>query len=345
MKKALSLILALVMILALTACGSKTPADDGASDAAGSDAAVTTTVLKIGHVEAEDRSVHRALLTFKDELEAKTEGRIEVQIFPNAELGGDEELCEAVAMGTIQMALPSTSVLTAYNERIGVLDMPYLFNDAQAAFDALDGALGEQIDEWIAGNGFVSLGYIYNGPRSTTNNVRPIYTPDDLAGLKMRVMSSPVFITMYETLGANATPMSFSELYTGLQQNVVDGQENPPTLIYASGFQQVQKYLTMDAHVHNFLPILTNEAWLNSLSEADQAALKECCANFVKLQRETELSDNEDIVAKLEAEGMEVNYLTDEQYQLFVDKVQPMYDQYKAEWGTEIFDLATSFNK
>ena len=331
MKKLFATLLSLAMVLSL-GVGAQVKASE-------------PIVLKIGHVEAEDRSVHRALVHMKEKLEEQTEGRISVEIYPNAELGGDEELCESVAMGMIQMALPSTSVITAYNEQIGILDMPYLFNDAQAAFDALDGALGEKIDEWIQDSGFVSLGYIYNGPRSTTNNVRPIYTPDDLAGLKMRVMNSPVFITMYKTLGANATPMSFSELYTGLQQNVVDGQENPPTLIYASGFQQVQKYLTMDAHVHNFLPILTNKEWLESLSEEDQAILKQCCAEFVAEQRETELKDNEDIVSKLEAEGMEVNYLTDEQYQAFVDKVQPMYDQYKAEWGEEIFELAQSFNK
>ena len=227
MKKALSLILALAMILALTACGSKTDAPSGNGDTQ-TDPSAEKIVLKIGHVEAEDRSTHKALLIFKDEIESKTDGRIEVQIFPNAELGGDEELCESVAMGTIQMALPSTSVLTAYNERIGILDMPYLFTDAQSAFDALDGKLGEQIDEWIAGNGFISLGYVYNGPRCTTNSVRPIYTPDDLAGLKIRVMNSPVFIRMYEVLGANATPMSFSELFTGLQQHTVEGQENPP---------------------------------------------------------------------------------------------------------------------
>lgn len=342
MKKALSLILALVMILALTACGSKneTPGDNSDTQTP-----AEKIVLKIGHVEAEDRSTHKALLSFKDEIESKSDGRIEVQIFPNAELGGDEELCESVAMGTIQMALPSTSVLTAYNERIGVLDMPYLFTDAESAFTALDGKLGEQIDEWIAGNGFVSLGYVYNGPRCTTNSVRPIYTPDDLSGLKIRVMNSPVFIRMYEVLGANATPMSFSELFTGLQQHTVDGQENPPTLIYASGFQQVQKYLTIDNHVHNFLPILTNEAWLNGLSAEDQAILKECCANMVTNQRNIELEDNETIVAKLQDAGMEVNYLTDEQYQTFIDKVQPMYDEYKNLWGSEIFDLATSFNK
>lgn len=347
MKKVLSAILALAMTLSLAACGGNNASSGGGAtsgDKSGGAAQTTTTVLKIGHVEAEDRSTHKALLDFKAELEEKTGGRIEVQIFPNSELGGDEELCESVAMGTIQMALPSTSVLTAYHDEIGILDMPYLFKNAQAAFDALDGDLGAQIDEWIAGNGFVSLGYVYNGPRSTTNNVRPIYTPEDLKGLKIRVMSSPVFISMYETLGANPTPISFSELYTSMQQNVVDGQENPPTLIYAMGFQQVQKYMTLDEHVHNFLPILTNEAWLNSLSAEDQATLKECAANMVANQRNIELADNETILQKLADEGMAINELTDEQYQTFVDAIQPMYDTYKAKWGTEIFDLATSFN-
>jgi len=345
MKKTLSIILAAAMALPLAACGTgsgggTSPSVSGAS----SSGTASSVTLKVGHIEAEDRSTHKALLQFKDELEEKTGGRITVEIFPNGELGGDEELCEAVAMGTIQMALPSSSVLTAYNEQIGILDMPYLFQDAQSAFNALDGELGAQIDQWIAGHGFVSLGYLYNGPRCTTNNVRPIYTPDDLKGLKIRVMSSPVFIRMYEVLGANPTPMSFSELYTGMQQNVVEGQENPPTLIYASGFQQVQKYLTLDEHVHNFLPILTNEAWLNSLSAGDQAIVKECCADMVTNQRRIELEDNETIVGKLEAEGMEVNELTADQYQAFVDAIQPLYDEYKAAWGTGIFDLAASFN-
>ena len=177
MKKALSMVLALAMTLSLAACGggnggsggnaggSQPSGGSSAQQPSGGSADGETVSLKIAHVEAEDRSTHKALLQFKSDLEEKSGGRFQIEIFPNAELGGDEELCESVAMGTIQMALPSTSVLTAYNERIGVLDMPYLFKDAQSAFDALDGALGDQISEWIAGNGFISLGYTYNGPR------------------------------------------------------------------------------------------------------------------------------------------------------------------------------------
>ncbi len=342
MKKRKRMLLGLALLLGIVAivgCG-----DSSAGQEAGENDAKTTTVLRIGHVEAEDRSTHRALLLFQEELESKTDGRITVEIYPNSELGDDEELCEAVAMGVIEMALPSTSTLTAYEEKIGILDMPYLFEDEEAAFAALDKELGEQISEWISGNGFLSMGYTWNGPRCTTNNVRPIYTPEDLSGLKMRVMSSPVFIRMYEVLGANPTPMSFSEIFTGLQQNVVDGQENPPTLIYASGFYQVQKYLTIDNHVQNFLAILTNEDWYNSLSAEDQEILQDCCANLVATQREMELEDNQEIIQKLEDEGMEVNYLTEEQYQAFVEAIQPMYEEYMEVWGSEIFELAQSYN-
>lgn len=343
-RKVLSLALATAMTLTLVACGggNSNSGSQASSDGQASGEKIT---LQIGHVEAEDRSTHKALLQFKDELEEKSGGRFEVTIFPNSELGGDEELCEAVAMGTIQMALPSTSVLTAYNEQIGVLDMPYLFNDSQAAFNALDGELGDQINEWIGGNGFINLGFTYNGPRCTTNNIRPIHSADDMKGLKIRVMSSPVFTDMYKTLGATPTPMSFSELFTGLQQNVVDGQENPPTLIYASGFQQVQKYLTLDNHVHNFLAVLTNEAFYDSLSEEDQQVLNECVANMVDNQRSIELEDNETIVGKLEEAGMEINELTDEEYAAFVEAVQPMYQEYQAKWGSEVFELAESFNQ
>lgn len=182
MKKALALALALATALSLTACGggAKAPAASGSGSTANNGGGSASIVLKVAHVEAEDRSTHKALLEFEKEVEEKSDGRIDVQIYPNAELGGDEELCEAVAMGTIQMALPSTSVLTSYNEEIGVLDMPYLFKDSQSAFDALDGDLGSQISEWIAGNGFVSLGYTYNGPAAPPTAFTPSAPPPTL---------------------------------------------------------------------------------------------------------------------------------------------------------------------
>ena len=152
------------------------------------------TVLKIGHVEPEDRSTHKALLNFKKKVEERSKGSLKIEIYPNGALGGDVQLSEAVATGSLDMALPSTSVLTTYNDEFGVLDMPYLFKSSEAAFKALDGDVGKELNGKIASKGIDILGYSYNGPRSTTSKVKPIVTPEDLKGLKMRVMESPIFI-------------------------------------------------------------------------------------------------------------------------------------------------------
>lgn len=335
MKKVLSVIMIVALLFSLTACGGgNEPAGDG-----------ETYTLQLAHVEAEDRSTNDACLLFKDAVEEATNGAIKVEIFPNAVLGGDEELTESVALGEIQMALPSSSVLTMYAEQFGILDMPFLFTSSQAAFDALDGELGETLNGYLEGTGIINLGWAYNGPRSFTNNVRPINTVDDLKGLKIRVMSSPVCIDMVETLGASATPISFSELYTALEQGTVEGEENPPTLIYASGFHEVQKYLSLDQHQHNFLPIATNEEWFNGLPEEYQKIVAENAKTYlVDKQREIELQDNVDIRKKLEEAGMIVNDITPEAQQGFIDKVQPMYEKYYEKFGKDMFELALSFN-
>lgn len=333
MKKVLSVIMIIALLFCFAACGNGNETDE------------PTYTLKLAHVEAEDRSTNDACLLFKDAVEEATNGDIKVEIFPNAVLGGDEELTESVALGEIQMALPSSSVLTMYAEQFGILDMPFLFTSSQAAFNALDGELGETLNTYLEGTGIINLGWAYNGPRSFTNNVRPINTVDDLKGLKIRVMSSPVCIDMVETLGASATPISFSELYTALEQGTVEGEENPPTLIYASGFHEVQKYLSLDQHQHNFLPIATNEEWFNSLPEDYQKIVSENAKTYlVDKQREIELQDNVDIRKTLEDAGMIVNDITPEAQQGFIDKVQPMYEKYYEKFGKDMFDLALSFN-
>lgn len=272
------------------------------------------TVLKIGHVEPEDRSTHKALLNFKKKVEERSKGSLKIEIYPNGALGGDVQLSEAVATGSLDMALPSTSVLTTYNDEFGVLDMPYLFKSSEAAFKALDGDVGKELNGKIASKGIDILGYSYNGPRSTTSKVKPIVTPEDLKGLKMRVMESPIFIDFYKTLGANPTPMSFTELYTGLQQGTVEAQENPPSLTFANKFYEVQKYSTIDEHVHNFLAFLINDAKFKSLSADNQKILQEEAKAYVDEQRKMELADNEKAIKDLETIGkLQTNILTADQ--------------------------------
>lgn len=348
MKKFLTLALATTMALTLFACGSTTPATGDTATSTDGGTGTTSTgdsiVLTIGHVEAEDRSTHRALLEMKAELEEASGGRFQVEVHANGSLGGDMEMIESVSMGMIQMCLPSTSVLTAYTPEFGVLDMPFLFSSAQSAFSALDGDVGDQLGATLESKGFINMGYTYNGPRSMTNSVHPINTPDDLAGMKVRVMESPVFITLFETLGANATPMSFSELFTALQNGTVAAQENPPSLIYASRFQEVQSYLSLTEHVHNCLSVLTSLDFYEGLSEEDKALFDTACANLVTNQRAMELEDNQVYIDKLAEEGMEVNEISPENFELFVAKLEPMYEQYEGEFGQELFDLCRAHN-
>ena len=244
------------------------------------------------------------------------------------------------------MALPSTSVLTTYTDEFGVLDMPYIFKSSQAAFNALDGDVGKELAEKVKSKGIDILGYSYNGPRSTTSKVKPIEKPEDLQGLKMRVMESPIFIDYYKTLGANPTPMSFTELYTGLQQGTVEAQENPPSLTFANKFYEVQKYSSIDEHVHNFLAFLINDNKFKSLSADNQKILQEEAKNFVKEQRAMELKDNEKAIKDLETIGkLKTNILTADQKAAMRAALQPMYDKYEAKFGKAIFDLCAKYNK
>lgn len=342
MKKLLALMMSFIMILAtltlFTGCGGGEEAEEAAD----------TYTITLAHVEAEDRSTHQAALKFKEAVEEQTEGAVTVEIHANAELGGDTEIVESTANGTIQMCLPSTSVFTAYDPTWGILDMPFLFTSQDAAFAAIDGDLGAQLKDGTneQGLGFSILGYTYNGPRSMTNSVRPINTPADCEGLKMRTMESPVYISMFESLGASALPMSFSELYTSLQQGTVDGQENPPTLIYASNFHEVQDYLSVTQHVHNFLGVVINTDFFNGLPEEYQTIIQDASDTyFTAEQREMELADNETILETLQEAGMEVNEVSPENIQLFVEAMADMYAQYEEEFGAEIFELARSYNE
>lgn len=342
MKKHISLLLTILLISTFVAgCSSSDPA-------ANTDNNSNTEKkfnLRVGHVEPEDRSTHKALLEFKKEVEEQSNGSITVELYPNGALGGDVQLTESVAMGTLDMALPATSVLVTYAPEFGILDMPYLFLNADYAFEAMDGEVGEHFNATLENVGIKNLGYSYNGLRSLTNSIRPVNTPADLKGMKVRVMESPVFIDFFETLGANATPMSFNELFTGLQQGTVEAQENPPSLIYSNRFYEVQEYLSLTEHVNNFLAFIMNQSTFDSLSAEQQAVVEKAAENYVKLQRQMELDDTERSVQDLADAGLTVNEVSEENKKAFKDALEPMYEKYSKEFGQELFDLAEKYNK
>jgi len=349
MKKLICLLMSLVMILSLaTGCNKKeqAPSNTGTTEQATTEKK-DAIVIKYGHICAEDHSVQLAALKFKEYVEKESNGEMKVELYPNAILGGDVQMTEAVAMGTLTMALPSTSVLVMYSPQFGALDMPFMFTNAEKAFEGLNGGpIGEKLDAELEKVGIANLGYNFNGMRSMTNNVRPINEPADLKGIKMRVMESPVFIDMFKYLGANATPMSFSELFTALQQKTVDGQENPASLIYASKFQEVQKYMSTTEHVYSFCANLINKDFYDGLTDAQRKILDDGAKQFlVDWQIQQETNDNQKFIDKLKEAGMEINTITPENKQKFIDAVAPMYDKYKTELGAEIFDIIEPYRQ
>ncbi|MCL6611682.1 MAG: DctP family TRAP transporter solute-binding subunit [Peptococcaceae bacterium] len=303
-------------------------------------------VIKLGHVEAEDRSTHKACLEFEKYVEEQSKGRVDVQIFANGQLGGDRQMTEGVALGTIQMTLPATSVFTAYNKKFGILDMPFIFKNEQAGFKALDGELGEMLNKLLLEKGIYCFGYNYNGARNISNNVRPIHEPKDLKGVKMRTMESPVYIDLFKYLGANPTPMSFGEVYTALQQGTVDGQENAASLVYATKFHEVQKYYSLTGHTHSFLGVIINDKFYKGLPADIQKIVADGARKYlIDYQRELETKDNSKYIEMLKQAGMQVNEITPENHEKFVAALKPMYEKYQKEIGQDMFDLVAKYNK
>lgn len=303
------------------------------------------TTIRIAHIEAEDRSTHKALLKFKEYVEKESGGRLDIKILPNGQFGGDKASIEGVELGTIHMALPAVSVLTSYDERFGLLDMPFLFKSEKAIFDSLDNEIGTIYNQILDSKGFHNLGYNYNGPRSISNNTRPINDPDDLKGLRIRVMENPVFIDMFHALGANPTPMAFGEIFTGLQQGTVSGQENAPSLTYASRFYEVQKYYSLTSHTYSMMALLMNKKHFNKLPADIQKILQDGADIWlIKYQRDLESKETADYVTLLGEKGMQINDITPENRARFIEAVKPVYAKNEPKIGKDLFDIVNKYN-
>lgn len=341
MKKIICIMLALLLLLT-AGCGKQAPANSsGSSTPSGSKGPI---VIKYGLIAPDSNAQAKAAVKFADFVNEKSNGELKVEVYPNALLGGDVQLTEAVALGTIQMALPSTSTLVMYSPMFGALDMPFMFTSTEKAFDALRGEAGQLLNAELEKVGITNVGYSFNGIRNITNNVRPITEPADLKGVKMRVMESPIFIDMFTLLGTNPTPISFGELFTALQQKTVDGQENAASLIFDSKFQEVQKYLSLTNHVYGFCANIINTDFYNGLSDAHKAIIDEGAKTYLtEWQIAEEDGNNASYVEQLAADGMEVNEVTPENMKKFADEVAPMYEKYRKEMGDQIFDLLEKY--
>jgi tripartite ATP-independent transporter DctP family solute receptor len=297
--------------------------------------------IKVAYVVPETQSTHIAAKdVFKKYVEEKSGGRIRVELYPNGQLGGDRQAIEAVQLGTIQMTIPAVAVLSGFEPKFQVFDLPFLFRDKKAAYAALDGALGQKLNALLLPIGLRNLAYAENGFRNITDNRGPIHKPEDLKGLKIRTMENPVHIATFKCLGANPTPMSFGELYTALQQKTVDAQENPIPLIYTTKFYEVQKYLTLSGHVYAATALLMNDKFFAGLPKDLQKIVQEGAERYRTEQRKMSDRQDREMLAQLKKAGMEINELTPAEKQVFVRATQPVYGEFGDKIGKDLVDLA-----
>lgn len=301
--------------------------------------------IKIAHVSQEGVPIDVASKKLGDMLNEKTGGRITVNVFPASALGNNTELLEQLQMGTLEMAISSVAFLGAFTETTKLLDLPYLFQSNEAAEEVLDGDVGQTIFENLQSAGFEGMAWLATGWRHVTAN-KEIHKPEDMKGLKIRVMENQMHIDHFNALGASAVPMAFSELYTALQNGTMDAQENPFANIDGNRLYEVQKYIIKTGHIYDTSPLLASKTWWDSLSESDQKLIRECVNEMVTYERELSASNEAELEEKIGNNGTNVVItLTDEERQAFKDAAQPVYDKYGPEIGEDLISQVNEINQ
>ena len=282
--------------------------------------------------------MHRALLKFEELVETGSNGEIDVQIFPSSQMGPDREMIEGVQTGVLEMAIPPSSFFAGWDPAFAVIELPYMYASKDIAFDVLDGAAGDGMLARVENQGLVGLGWLELGVRNVTNNVRPIASPQDLEGVKLRTMKVPAHVATFESLGANPTPMNFGEVYSALQQGVIDGQENPLAIITSQRFYEVQKYLSTTGHVFAVYMPVVSKPFFDSLSAEHQQLIRASMARARAHQAELVAAEDASQLDEIRSAGVEVLELTAEQRQAFADQTESVRLQYRDEVGAEAYD-------
>lgn len=303
-------------------------------------------IIRFGYGLAEDSNQGRAVKFFSEDLAKRTGGKLKAKGFANASLGSDVQMQNALIGGAQEMMVGSTATLVGIVKDFGVYDLPFLFNNEQEADAVLDGPFGQKLGAKLQDKGLVGLVYWENGFRNLTNTKHPINKLEDLQGIKLRVMQNPMYIDMFNSFGANAVPLPFSELFTALETKTVDGQENPVNTIQSSKFYEVQKYLALTKHVYSPWILLASKKWWDGLSADEHKAIQEAAV----ASRDFERKDSREAAVKavdfLKKHGMQVSVISDAELGRMRDKAKPASDKFAADGGADLIkDMQTEIVK
>jgi len=273
---------------------------------------------------------------FKQALEAESKGRIEVKLFPNRALGDEKALLEGMRLGTVEAGIVTNAVVAQIEPAFQINDMPFLYSDEAQAQKVLDGPVGDKLRKKLSTKGVVLLGFMEGGFRAMINNVRPVLTPEDVKGVKFRVMQNPVYIAMFSSLGGNAVPMAWGETFTAVQQGAIDGLEVPPTVIDQNKLFEVTKYMSLTNHTYSVIELLMAKRVFDKQPDDLKQAIVKAAAEATKQQRAASLKAAHEVIATLESKGMKVNKVAD--MAPFRESVKAVYEQFKPSIGADIVE-------
>ena len=321
--------LKIIAACALLACGVATNAYAQFSDR----------TIKFTNGVNEDHPVGAGVKRMQEIVTAKSGGKMKIVAFWGGAAGGDLQATQALRAGTQEMVCTSSSPLVGIVKELGAFDLPFLFANEKEADAVFDGPGGAYFNKKLEEVGLINLSYWENGFRNLTNSKRAVAKAEDFVGVKVRVMQNNIFLDTFKTLGTNAVPMAFGEVFTALETKTIDGQENPLVTIESSKFNEVQKYLSVTRHAYTpFLILYSKKLW-DQLSPQEQALLREAAMEGQKVQRTTIRAQSDKALASLKAKGMLVNEIAPAEQKRMFEKVKPVYDKNIPTIGAEAVNV------
>ena len=273
---------------------------------------------------------------FKAKVEEYTKGSIEVQLYPNRAIGDERQMIEGMRFGTVDAGIITNAVIAQIEPAFQVNDMPFLYADEAKAHKVLDGKVGAELANRLAKKGVISLGWMEGGFRNMINNSKPVAAPDDVKGVKYRVMQNPVYIDMFSSLGGAAVPMAWGETFTAVQQGAVDGLEIPVAIVEANKYYEITKYLSMTNHTYSMIGLLISKRSMDKLSAQRRDAVIRAGKEATVEQRAIAGKNAKEVVEALQARGMKVNQVSDPA--AFRSAVAPVHEKFRKSGSGDLLD-------
>jgi len=295
--------------------------------------------IKFGHLNNPDHPVSLGVKKFAELLAAKSGGKLKVNEFPSNQLGNELQQQSALQGGVQEMTAPSTSSLAGIVKEFGLIDFPFALASFEQADALLDGPFGQALVARLPEKGLIALGYWDLGFRNVTNSRRPINRPEDLEGIKIRVIPNPVFLETFKAFKANPVPMPFAELYGALEAKAVDGQENPFAVILSNKMFEVQKYVSATNHVYGTNIILVSKRFWDKLSPAEQKMMQDAANEAKRYQRQVSRDAAQKAVVELKAKGMQYNELAAAEQARMRQIAKPVTDKFAASYDATLVKL------